>query len=169
MFIAEPGLGRRRSIVGYLTKPIAAQTLLEEIKRVGQVHDILVIDDDRGFVLLVERFLQSSGKLFEVRRAYDGLQGLTALRDRRPDLVLLDVIMPGLDGIGLLAQMQADSDLASIPVVLLTSRNYTGKTQPDSDIIIHHRDGLYPIEVLGCLNAIVNNLKPRYYTPLEDE
>ncbi len=157
------------SVAGYLSKPIAAQTLLDEIKRIGQVQDILVIDDDRGFALLVERILQSSGKSFEVRRAYDGIQGLTALRDRRPDLVLLDLIMPGLDGMGLLAQMQADSDLASIPVVLLTSRNYGAKTLTENDIVIHHRDGLYPIEVLSCLNVIVNNLKPRYYAPPKEE
>ncbi len=157
------------AIAGYLTKPIAAQTLLEEIKRIGPVQDILVIDDDRGFALLVERILQSSGNSFHVRRAYDGVQGLAALKDRRPDLVLLDLIMPGQDGMGLLAQMQADSDLATIPVILLTSKNYAGKTQVENDIIIHHRDGLYPIEVLSCLNVIVNNLKPRYFVPQEDE
>lgn len=156
------------AVAGYLSKPIAAQTLLDEIKRVGAVQDVLVIDDDRGFTLLVERILQSSGKPFEVRRAYDGVQGLSALRERRPDLVLLDLVMPGLDGMGLLTQMQADSDLASVPVILLTSTNYAGKTQAENNLIIHHRDGLYPIEVLSCLNVIVNSLKPRYYAPLEE-
>lgn len=148
-----------------LTKPITAQTLLDEIRRLGQVQDILVIDDDRSFALLVERILQTSGNLFKVSRAYDGLQGLTAMRNQRPDLILLDLMMPGLDGFALLEQMRTEPDLVNIPVVLLTANNYPVAAQSQNRFVVHQRDGLYPIEILSSLNAIVNNLKPRYYTP----
>jgi CheY-like chemotaxis protein len=150
------------AIAGYLPKPISALTLLEKIERSGNVKNILVVDDDRGFALLVERMLQSSGKPFEVRRAYDGIQGLAALQDRIPDLVLLDLIMPGMDGMGFLAQMQADPNLAAVPVILITSNDEDSEHRTGSQIIVHHRDGLYPVEVLNCVNSIVSNIKPRY-------
>ncbi len=147
------------TIAGYLPKPINAQTLLEKIKSIGAVQEVLVIDDDRGFALLVERILKSSGKPFMIRRAYDGVQGIAALQDHLPDLVLLDVIMPGLDGMGLLAHMHADPKLAAVPVILLTSSDENYLPQVGSRIVVYHRSGLLPVEVLNCLNAITNNLK----------
>ncbi|MHB8627940.1 MAG: ATP-binding response regulator [Aggregatilineales bacterium] len=150
------------AIAGYLSKPITARTLLEQIERSGNVNDILVVDDDRGFALLIERILQSSGKLFEVRRAYDGVQGLAALRDRIPDLVLLDLIMPGMDGMDLLAHMQAAPSLATVPVILISSNDERSEQRTESHIVVRHRDGLYPVEVLNCLSSIVSNIKPRY-------
>ncbi len=146
-----------------------AEALLDEIKRIGPVQNILVIDDDRGFAVLIERILQASDRSFEVRRAYDGTQGLAAIRSQRPDLILLDVVMPGLDGIGVLDQLQAEPDIANIPVVLLTANNYVEEAQVQNHIEVHHRDGLYPVEILSCLNVIVNNLKPRYSAILQKE
>lgn len=150
------------AIEGYLTKPVLAQTLLEEINRLDNVQNILVIDDDRGFTLLVERILQSSGLAFELRRAYDGVQGLTAIRERQPDLILLDIAMPGLDGLSLLAQLKATPEFARIPVILLTVDVGADNPPVQNWITVTHRDGLYPIEVFGCLNGIVKALRPRY-------
>jgi len=84
------------------------------------------------------------------------------MRSQKPDLVLLDLIMPGLDGFDLLNQMRAAPDLADIPVVLLTANNDIKEMHSENHIKIHHHDGLYPIEVLSCLNVVVNSLKPRY-------
>jgi signal transduction histidine kinase/CheY-like chemotaxis protein len=150
------------AVAGCLTKPVTAQLLLAEVERIGQVHDILVVDDDRGFALLVERILQTSGKSFEVRRAYDGVQGLAAMQDRAPDLILLDLVMPGLDGFGLLEQLKAAPTLAGIPVILLTANTSAGEQETPNQFVVRHPEGLYPAEVMSCLNAIVNNLKPRY-------
>jgi signal transduction histidine kinase/CheY-like chemotaxis protein len=148
-------------VAGCLSKPISGQTLIEEIKRIGQAEYVLVIDDDREFALLVERILQTNSKIFEVRRAYDGLQGLAEMRSRRPDVVLLDLSIPGLDSFSLLEQMHAAPDLTDIPVVLLTANSAITDANSKTHVKIYHQDGLYPIEVLNCLN-VVNNLKQRY-------
>ncbi len=152
-------------VAGYLSKPITSQALLEELKRIGPVRTVLVIDDDRGFALLVERILQASGNPFEVHRAYDGIQGLAAMQESRPDLVLLDLGMPGMDGKNLLEAIQAAPDCSQIPIVLLTANKQADETQRQNQFTVHHRDGLYAVEVLSCLNAIINSLKPRHFAP----
>lgn len=150
------------AIAGYLSKPITAQTLLEKIELTGNIRDVLVVDDNRGFALLIERMLQSSWKSFNVRRVYDGLQGLSALQERIPDLVLLDLATPEVANIDFLAQMQSNPRFAAVPVILISGNGENEQPNTDSHITVQHRDGLYPIEVLKCLNAIVTNIKPRF-------
>ena len=79
---------------------------------------VLVIDDDPDFRDLVTRFLGKEG--FRVVSASDGDEGLMRARQLRPDLITLDVLMPGLDGWSLLAALKAEPALADIPVIMLT-------------------------------------------------
>ena len=79
---------------------------------------ILVIDDDPDARELVRRNLAREG--FEVRAASNGAAGIELARAWRPDVILLDVMMPGRDGWAVLAELKADSALASIPVIMST-------------------------------------------------
>jgi DNA-binding response OmpR family regulator len=81
---------------------------------------ILYVDDDPGMRTLVTMNLESEG--FLVSTAEDGDSGLEAVDRLHPDLVLLDVMMPGRDGIEVLTEMRARPDVESIPVVLLTAK-----------------------------------------------
>jgi DNA-binding response OmpR family regulator len=81
---------------------------------------ILFVDDDPGMRTLVTMNLESEG--FLVSTADDGDAGLEAVERLHPDLVLLDVMMPGRDGIEVLTEMRARPDVESIPVVLLTAK-----------------------------------------------
>lgn len=147
-----------------LTKPITAQQLLAQIERWGHIENILIIDDDRGFAQLVERMVTATGQTFKLRHAYDGQEGLLAMRADPPDLILLDLVMPELDGFQLLKQMKKEADLAAIPVVLLTATSYSEEaaTQGKSQVVISRSDGLRPIEVLNCIQAVIDILEPRY-------
>ena len=78
----------------------------------------LVIDDDRVVRDLLLRFLEKDG--FRVATAADGDEGLRLARAMRPNLITLDVVMPGLDGWGVLKGLKADPALATIPVVMIT-------------------------------------------------
>ena len=60
--------------------------------------DILVVDDDRDFFQLIQRLLAATGQDFKVSHAYDGEEGLVMMQAQQPDLVLLDMIMPGMSG-----------------------------------------------------------------------
>ncbi len=81
-------------------------------------HPVLVIDDDPAVLDLMTRFLQKDG--FAVRTASDGETGLRLAAQLRPSVILLDILMPRLDGWGVLSRLKADPALASIPVVVVS-------------------------------------------------
>jgi DNA-binding response OmpR family regulator len=81
---------------------------------------ILVVDDDPKIVRVVEINLTQEG--YRVRTAADGEEALAAVAQERPDLVLLDVMMPRMDGFETLKRLKADPASADIPVVMLTAR-----------------------------------------------
>ena len=80
---------------------------------------ILLIDDDPDFIEATKTILES--KPYEVIVAFAGDEGLKKARAESPDLVLLDIIMPGTDGFSAAEQFKKDPELSKIPVVMLTS------------------------------------------------
>jgi two-component system, OmpR family, alkaline phosphatase synthesis response regulator PhoP len=80
---------------------------------------ILLVDDDVDFVKATTKVLQS--KPYEVIAAYDGKEGLEKARSEKPDLVLLDILMPKVDGFAVAEQFKKDQTLSKIPVLALTS------------------------------------------------
>ena len=82
---------------------------------------LLVVDDEPDIVLFAQVNLELSG--YEVRTAADGEQAMAAVEAERPDAIILDVMMPNLDGWGVLARLKAHSDpeIRTIPVVMLTA------------------------------------------------
>jgi CheY-like chemotaxis protein len=80
---------------------------------------ILLVDDFRDFVLATRIYLESEG--FDVLEAYDGIQALDVLDREIPDLIILDVMMPRLDGWATLTRIQNDERLRDIPVLMLTA------------------------------------------------
>jgi CheY-like chemotaxis protein len=99
-----------------------------------------------------------------VTHAYDGAEGLEAMCAHRPDLVLLDLIMPGVDGFQVLEKMRQQPELTDVPIVLLTATSYAEDAleQRGSQVVIRRPDGLRPAEVLRCLRAVIGVLEPRY-------
>jgi PAS domain S-box-containing protein len=81
---------------------------------------VLIADDNIDMRTYLQKLLQSAG--FQVEAVGDGEQALTAARERKPDLVLSDVMMPKIDGFGLLAALRKDSELRDVPVLLLSAR-----------------------------------------------
>ena len=80
---------------------------------------ILVVDDDIDFVESTKIVLES--KPYEVIVAYGGAEGLRKAREQNPDLILLDIIMPGKDGFTVAEQLKKDPELSRIPIIMLTS------------------------------------------------
>lgn len=81
---------------------------------------VLVVEDDPHIGRMVEIKLGNNG--FAVLRAADGEQGLDLIRSERPDLILLDVNMPVMDGMEVLRQVRSDPELSQVPVILMTAR-----------------------------------------------
>src|SRR5688500_16157873 len=86
---------------------------------------VLVVDDDRMVTRVFERLLGKEG--YEVEIVHDGLAALQAIDVRPPDLVVLDVIMPGLDGFELCRRLKQNQATRLLPVVLVTGHDDRGK------------------------------------------
>jgi DNA-binding response OmpR family regulator len=80
---------------------------------------ILLIEDDKFLRELIIQKLGREG--FEVAEAPEGEIGLTKMKEEKPDLVLLDLILPGIDGFEVLRQIKEDSETSNIPVVILSN------------------------------------------------
>jgi len=78
---------------------------------------ILVVDDERKIVELVRLYLEKDG--YRVLVAYDGLKGLELARQKRPDLILLDLMLPGMDGLDVCRILQTESE---VPIIMLTAK-----------------------------------------------
>lgn len=82
---------------------------------------ILVVDDEQDLLDLIEYNLRKEG--FEVIKAENGLDGIAMAREYKPNLVLLDIMMPQMDGIEVCDRMRDDSELKNIPIIFLTARS----------------------------------------------
>jgi DNA-binding response OmpR family regulator len=94
---------------------------------------VLVVDDDAHSLALVARVLELHG--IEVEKATGGIEALAALDRRRPDVIVLDIMMPGMNGAEVLDRVKASPRFASIPVIMLTARS------DDADLIASYRSG----------------------------
>lgn len=80
---------------------------------------VLIVDDDPDMVETVCMMLENKG--FEVGKAYDGIEAEESIRQRRPDLLVLDVMMPRKNGYVLCSELKKNQDTKSIPIILLTA------------------------------------------------
>jgi two-component system, OmpR family, alkaline phosphatase synthesis response regulator PhoP len=82
---------------------------------------ILIIDDEKDFVKMVALRIQSSG--YEVITAFEGLDGLEKARKEKPDLILLDFMLPKMEGGQICRMLKFDDAYKSIPIIILTARS----------------------------------------------
>jgi threonine synthase len=106
--------------------PIPQQEgLLAALERLDErVKSVAIIDDDPNAVRLLKRILQARGH-YILHEAHNGREGLDMVRRERPDMVLLDLMMPGLDGFSVLAAMKEDEALKDIPVIVVSAKELT--------------------------------------------
>lgn len=117
----------------------------------------LLIDDEAGFTQLLKMNLEKSGR-FEVAIQNDSTQALATAREFQPDIILLDVVMPGMDGGDVQAQFQSDPVLSKTPIIMLTALVDSAElsegavAQSGSSVVLPK-----PID-LQLLNRVVNEL-----------
>jgi CheY-like chemotaxis protein len=121
---------------------------------------ILVVDDDPDLVETVAMMLESKG--CEVGMAYDGIEGEESIKQRRPDLVILDIMMPRKDGYVMCAELKSKPETRDIPIILLTA---VGEAVPSTRY--SHADGMAteadeyipkPIDTESLWQAVTNLL-----------
>ncbi len=80
---------------------------------------ILVVDDEPDFSMVVKKNLEKEG--FDVELAYDGAEGIAKVKNNPPDAIVLDVMMPEMDGYQVCSKLKSDSQYSDIPIILLTA------------------------------------------------
>jgi two-component system alkaline phosphatase synthesis response regulator PhoP len=122
---------------------------------------ILLIDDDPDFVEAVKVIVENGG--YDVTVAYDGEEGLEAVAAEKPDLIVLDVMMPVMNGHECCAKLKADPATAKIPIILLTAvaDRVTTSTYTHRDMLESEAEDYMPkpVEPKELLNLIKNWLK----------
>ncbi len=123
--VADREMGLAFGAVDHLIKPIDPRQLVDTLNAVaGEArHDVLIVDDDPATRDLFRRVLVREG--WRVREAADGRHGLDQLEAARPTIMVLDLMMPNMDGFTLLQTIKDRRDLADIPVVIVTSKDLT--------------------------------------------
>lgn len=140
----------------YLSKPVGSSELLKILARQGwtsgnakgQTKTILIADDEPGFLEMYAEMIQNQSADYQVLKAHNGREALDILRKTHVDLVLLDLMMPEVDGFGVLAQMREWESTRHTAVVVLTSKTLTeaDMTRLSQGVATVMSKGLYDVK-----------------------
>ncbi|GIK39366.1 MAG: hypothetical protein BroJett011_31990 [Chloroflexota bacterium] len=109
------------------SEALPQEGLLTALRRLDdRVQSIVIIEDELDARVLLRRILQYTRK-YNIFEAADGNSGINLIRTEKPDLVLLDLMLPGIDGFTILDMMKADVELRDIPVIVITAKDLTSK------------------------------------------
>jgi signal transduction histidine kinase/CheY-like chemotaxis protein len=124
--VDEREVGLALGAVDYFVKPVDRVALIDRLSRLTLTTKVkqrevrvLAVDDDPAAVAMVEAALGPEG--FTVVPAYDGRQALVLARERPPDLVICDLLMPDLDGFGVVSALKAEPRTEEVPIIVLTA------------------------------------------------
>ena len=122
--VDQKKLGYRLGAFDYMLKPFDREAILAALTRIKPPRDrLLVVDDDPQVVDLVRQLLEDEP--YEVEAAMDGEAAVEAISRQRPDVILLDLLMPRMDGFGVIEHLRQDPACRDIPVIVLTAKTLT--------------------------------------------
>jgi len=142
-------------ISDYLVKPVSRDALLAALDRLKlKGKTLLVVDDETEALRLFRRMLISSERGYRVLRATDGRRAMNILCEQRVNAILLDLVMPKMDGFRFLAEKSQDPALRKIPVVVISARDPAGQPIVSNALAVTQRGGLSMPQLLACAEAI---------------
>jgi CheY-like chemotaxis protein len=153
-----PGAGHASDALGvfdYLVKPISREALFACLDRLPEPpRKILLVDDEPDALQLFGRMLSEDGDGYQVIRASNGAQALELLHHERPDVLLLDLVMPEMDGFQLMAVKNEDPELREIPIVLISARDPLGQPILSNSLAVTCRRGMSAHDILASIDAL---------------
>ncbi len=153
-------------VAAYLIKPISRALLIAVLHRLGQgVRDLLIVDDDPEMLRLLEQMIPGaddaavgSGPPYRAQLVSDGTAALACMRERCPDAVILDLLMPGVDGYAVLREMRRDDALRAVPVVVVTAKGLEDDVITANAVTVSRGAGLSVAETIHCLKASLDGV-----------
>ncbi|MHB1294434.1 MAG: ATP-binding response regulator [Anaerolineae bacterium] len=148
-----------------LVKPVSTESLGRVVTQYCPPGGtVLVVDDDAAFVRLIVRMLEKMGNARQVLRAYSGSQALRVATDQVPDLVLLDILMPEMDGFAVTRAMRECPALADTAIVALSATGYEEEARAclGTRFSLTQPQGLTPLVLSKLLSAGLDIVQPNY-------
>ncbi len=172
---APVGLRPELGVHVHLAKPVSRERLAAAIAECADVSRCLVVDDEPEMVRLLERTVRLSHPDWEIRTACGGGEALLLMDSWVPDLLLLDLLMPEVDGYEVLTRMRTNDQLTHVQVVVVSAHGREGETMVATEIHLFAHGGLGPTSLLRVLttslDAIANesdNTAPELRVTEED-
>jgi len=159
----------RHGVRSYLVKPVAPEAILSvmrQVERRDTETTVLLVDDDPDAVRLLEVMLLSLPRPYTILKAYDGARALEIMQRTVPDVVFMDLVMPGLDGEQTLARMRADERLCQVPVVIISARDVSeGVMALETPISLRYGKAIDISRVASILQVMLDQLSADYLPP----
>jgi signal transduction histidine kinase/CheY-like chemotaxis protein len=147
-----------------LVKPISQKHLMMAMERLGiDQGTVLIVDDEPDALHLFDRMLASSGGNYRVLLARDGQEAVNVIREYIPDIILMDLIMPNMDGFQLLEWRHQNPEYHKIPVIVISARDPAGQAVVSSTLAVTLGGGLSIRQLLTSIEAlsqILSSTKP---------
>ncbi|MEW5720292.1 MAG: response regulator, partial [Chloroflexota bacterium] len=145
--------------VDYLLKPVMRSDLENALAKIGKpVRRVLLVDDNADARQLFTRMLYACDNTLEITTAMTGAQALEELRAHPPDLVLLDIVLPDLDGWQVLAAKNQDENLRDIPVIFLSAQDPAERPMTSRVLMATLGEGIAINKLLRCSQALATLL-----------
>lgn len=164
-------IARDLGAVEYLVKPVRRDRLRAALRTVftsnkaaasRRAHGdhlaegrrtVLITEDDPEMMRLLGQMIRSYSKRYEVWTARDGAECLERLHQCRPDLLILDLLMPGVDGYGVLERVRADERYNGLPIVVISAKSQEEERVVADTVSVSRADGLSVAEAVRCLKV----------------
>lgn len=161
----EHEAAKRLGVVEYLIKPLAQEKLLAALARLGPtIKTVLLVDDEEDELHLFARMIEADAQRYALLQVTTGQRALSMLRNRRPDVLLLDLMMPGMNGFQVLAEKARDPAIADIPVIIISSRDPAGEPLIGNTLTVTHGAGFTQRHLVACIQALGEILAPSAVT-----
>ncbi len=146
----------------YLVKPIQRADLIDSLRTTCPgARTILLADDDTEARQLFARMLASAEEGYTVLQATDGDAALMMLRERRPDVLLLDLVMPNCDGFMVLEAKSADPAIRDIPTIIISAKDPQREPIISKALVVSRPNGLSARDLMDAIQAVTRALRPR--------
>jgi signal transduction histidine kinase/DNA-binding response OmpR family regulator/putative methionine-R-sulfoxide reductase with GAF domain len=160
--VDKKALGFRMGASAYLLKPLNPREVIETLSRITKQADrshihVLVVDDDPHIADMLGQILPATE--FDLRSAEDGIAGLEAIALQRPDVLLLDIMMPRLDGFGVIEQLRANSITQDLPIIVISAKEITDEESArlkESVTFVMRKQGFDSEKLMREIKSVLN-------------
>jgi CheY-like chemotaxis protein len=157
----EHDAANRLGVVEYLIKPLSYEKLQTTLATLGTgIKTVLIVDDEEDELHLLARHLEADQRKYRILQVTNGQRALSMLRSRHPDVMLLDLTMPGMDGFQVLEEQRRDPAISAIPVIVISSRDPAGDPIVSNTFSVTHNGGLSQRNLITCIQALGEILAP---------